>query len=202
MVRVIIDFGEKKTTKKEFYGDENKKIFDINDINIDEIIISKILFPEIRNLNEYVIGYKHNHNIKPLYIKLPKYVCSGSTFKENITISSEINDADFFEKYNKIWKKIEELIGINFEREPQFCTNVTYATKIKTLLYYAEEYQDIRLPKTEIIYKFSSIAILHSVIIMDDEYYPRVYIEECKYERMEEISHIDSDSDSDSDYEE
>ena len=202
MVRVIIDFGGKKTTKKEFYGDENKKIFDINDINIDEIIISKILFPEIRNLNEYVIGYKHNHNIKPLYIKLPKYVCSGSTFKENITISSEINDADFFEKYNKIWKKIEELIGINFEREPQFCTNVTYATKIKTLLYYAEEYQDIRLPKTEIIYKFSSIAILHSVIIMDDEYYPRVYIEECKYERMEEISHTDSDSDSDSDYEE
>ena len=202
MVRVIIDFGEKKTTKKEFYGDENKKIFDINDINIDEIIISKILFPEIRNLNEYVIGYKHNHNIKPLYIKLPKYVCSGSTFKEDITISSEINDADFFEKYNKIWKKNEELIGINFEREPQFCTNVTYATKIKTLLYYAEEYQDIRLPKTEIIYKFSSIAILHSVIIMDDEYYARVYIEECKYDRMEEISHIDSDSDSDSDYEE
>ena len=85
------------------------------------------------DLNEYVIGYKHNHNIKPLYIKLPEYVCSGSTFKENITISSEINDADFFEKYNKIWKKIEELIGINFERKPQ----VSYTTKIKTLLSYS-----------------------------------------------------------------
>ena len=85
-----------------------------NKININEILVSKRLFPEIINLNEHVIGYKHNHNIKLLYIKL----CSGSTFKENITISSEINDNDFFEKYNKIWKKIEELMGINFERKP------------------------------------------------------------------------------------
>ena len=89
-----------------------------NKININEILISKRLFPDIINLNEHVIGYKHNHNIKPLYIKLPENVCSGSTFKENITISSEINDNDFFEKYNKIWKKIEELMGINFERKP------------------------------------------------------------------------------------
>ena len=37
---------------------------------------------------------------------------------------------------------------------------------------------------------------------MDDEYYPRVYMEECKYERIEEVSHIDNDSDSDSDSEE
>ena len=89
-----------------------------NKININEILISKRLFPDIINLNEHVIGYKHNHNIKPLYIKLHEYVCSGSTFKENITIPSEINDADFFEKYNKTWKKIEELMGINFERKP------------------------------------------------------------------------------------
>ena len=74
---------KKKTTKKKIYSDDNKKRFDINGININEIIISKRLFPEIRNLNEYVIGYKHKHNIKPLYIKLPEYVCSGSAFKEN-----------------------------------------------------------------------------------------------------------------------
>ena len=101
-MREIIDFGEKKTTKKEFYSDDNKKIFNINDININEILISKGLFPEIINLNEYVVGYKHNYNIKPLYIKLSEYVCRGNTFKKNITISSEINDDDVFEKYNKI----------------------------------------------------------------------------------------------------
>ena len=76
------DFGEKKTTRKEFYSDDNKKIFDINDININEILISKGLFPKIINLNEYVIGYKYNRSIKPLYIKLPEYVCRGNTFKK------------------------------------------------------------------------------------------------------------------------
>ena len=48
-------------------------------------------------------------------------------------MSSEIDDVDFFEKYNKIWKKIEELMGINFERKPPFYNNITYGTKIKTL---------------------------------------------------------------------
>ena len=37
MGRRIIDFREEKTTKKEFYSDDNKKIFKINDININEI---------------------------------------------------------------------------------------------------------------------------------------------------------------------
>ena len=79
MGRRIIDFGEKKNTKKEFYSNDNKKIFNINDININEVWISKGLFP-LLNLNEYVVGYKHNHNIEPLYIKFPEYVCKGNTF--------------------------------------------------------------------------------------------------------------------------
>ena len=107
MGKRIIDFGEKKTIKKkEFYSDDNRKIFNINDIDINKILISKRLFPEIINFNEHIIGYKHNQNIKPIYIKLPEYICRDKTFKKNITISSEINDTDFFEKYNKIWKKI------------------------------------------------------------------------------------------------
>ena len=105
-MRRSINFGVRKIKKKkEFYRDDNKKILDINDVNINEVLISKGLFPEIIILNEDVIGYKRNHNIKPLYIKLPEYVCSGSTFKKNITISSEINHADFFEKCNKTLMK-------------------------------------------------------------------------------------------------
>ena len=41
MVRRSIDFGVKKIKKKEFYRDDNKKILDINDININEVLISK-----------------------------------------------------------------------------------------------------------------------------------------------------------------
>ena len=49
-------------------------------ININnETLISKGLFP-LLSLNEYVIGYKHNNNIKALYIKLLEYARRGNTF--------------------------------------------------------------------------------------------------------------------------
>ena len=73
----------KKDKKKFFYSDYNKKIFNINDININEILISKGLFPEIINLNEYVIGYKPNHSIKLLYIKFPEYVLKVINVSKN-----------------------------------------------------------------------------------------------------------------------
>ena len=40
MVRRSIDFGLKniKKKKKEFYRDDNKRIFDINDININALM--------------------------------------------------------------------------------------------------------------------------------------------------------------------
>ena len=59
-----------------------KKTFHIDNININEILISKGLFLRSNDNNYYVIGYKHNQKIKPLYIKLPKYVCTGKTFKK------------------------------------------------------------------------------------------------------------------------
>ena len=134
-----------------------------------------------------------------LYIEFPEYVCVGKTFKKNIAISSEISDSHFFEKYNKIWKKIEELMGTNFERKLSFCNNITYTRKIKTLSSYSEDYQDIKKPRQEVIYKLSSIAILHSVSAKDNKYYPRAYVEEYKYERVEHITYFDNDSDSNSD---
>ena len=96
----------------------------------------------------------------------------GNTFKKNIIISSEINDANFFKKYNKIWKKIEELMEINFERKPPFYNNTRYTTKIKTHSPYSEDHQDVEIPRKEIIYKFLSVAILHSVSTKDNKYYP------------------------------
>ena len=60
MGKRIIDFGEKKTTKKECYSDDNKKIFNINGIDNNKILISKKLFSEIINFNKHIIGYKDN----------------------------------------------------------------------------------------------------------------------------------------------
>ena len=96
--------------------------------------------------------------------------------------------------------------GIKFERKPSFCNNITYTAKIKTFSPYSEDYQGIKISPKEIIYKFSSIAILHSVINKDNKYYPKAYMEKYKYDRVEEVPYFDnncdSDSDSDSDFEE
>ena len=42
-------------------------------------------------------------------------------------------------------------MGINFEIKPSFFNNITYTTKLKTLSPYSEDYQDIKIPKKEII---------------------------------------------------
>ena len=41
MEGIIIDFDKKKITQKEFYSSDNKKILKINEVNINEILISK-----------------------------------------------------------------------------------------------------------------------------------------------------------------
>ena len=81
MERTITDFGEKSTTENFFYCNDNKNLFNIDNVNINEILISRGLFPALIH-NYYVIGYDHNQKIKPLYIKLPKNVCTGKTFKK------------------------------------------------------------------------------------------------------------------------
>ena len=60
MEETIIDFGEKNTTEKEFYSNDNTKIFNIDNININEILISKGLFLGSNDNNYYVIGYKQS----------------------------------------------------------------------------------------------------------------------------------------------
>ena len=45
-----IDFGEKRPQKKNFTAMIIKKSININDININETLISKWLFPEIIKL--------------------------------------------------------------------------------------------------------------------------------------------------------
>ena len=55
MEGIVIDSDEKKTMQKEFYNNDNKNIFKIKHININEILICKGLSPGL-NLSKYIIG--------------------------------------------------------------------------------------------------------------------------------------------------
>ena len=53
-------------------------------------------------------------------------------FKENITMSLRVNDEQLFKKYNKIWKKVEKLMRIDFESKPTYGYDDKYIkTKVR-----------------------------------------------------------------------
>ena len=65
MSRKNINFEDKKS---DFY--KNKKIFNINNINVNEILVSKKESYDTKNSFKYSIGYNDNDVIRPLCIKL------------------------------------------------------------------------------------------------------------------------------------
>ena len=125
-------------------------------------------------------------------------------FDENkITMSLMIKDKQLLKNYNKIWKKIEKLMKIDFNTKTTYGDDDKYIkTKIKT---YADiiitNFHNKKMPKEKVPCKCLSIIMLDSVIESDKKYYPQTLLEECKYvqEKIKFESYIDGELDSDSD---
>ena len=62
-----INFGDKKVKKNNFYN-KNKKIFNIDDIDVNKILVSKKEQYGKYNSFKYFIGYNDNNVIRPLYL--------------------------------------------------------------------------------------------------------------------------------------
>ena len=61
---------DKKKIKKSYFYDKNKKIFNINDIDVNKILVSKKEKYGKYNSFKYFIGYNDNDVIKTLYLEL------------------------------------------------------------------------------------------------------------------------------------
>ena len=79
-----INFDDKKI-KKSIY--KNKAINNIEDINVNDILVSKKKPYGNKNSFKYFIGYSDNDVIKPLCIKLPQMTEYATKFDENGTMS-------------------------------------------------------------------------------------------------------------------
>ena len=66
-----INFDDKKIKKSDFYN-KNKKIFNIDDIDVNKILVSKKEQYGKNNSFKYFIGYNDNDIIRPLFVKLPQ----------------------------------------------------------------------------------------------------------------------------------
>ena len=86
-----INFDNKKVT----FTKKNKKIFNIDDINANKILVSKKETYGKYNSLKYFIGYNDNDVIRSLYLKFSKMTGYLNEFNENkntITMSFRVND--------------------------------------------------------------------------------------------------------------
>ena len=108
-----INFNDKKSKKSHLYI-KNKKIFNIYDINVNKILVSKKETYGKYNSSKYFIGYNDNRVIRPLYLFISQMAGYINKFDKNkITMSLMIKYIQLFKKYNKIWKKNEKLMKID-----------------------------------------------------------------------------------------
>ena len=110
-----INFNNNKKIKKSNFH-KNKKIFDINDIDVNKILVSKKEKYGKYNSFKYFIGYNDNDVIKPLYLELPQMIGYINKFNENknknknkntIAMSLKVKDKKLFKNYNKVRKKLK-----------------------------------------------------------------------------------------------
>ena len=105
MTRKSISFDNKNIKKSDFYN-KNKKIFNIDDIDVNKILVSKKEQYGKHNSFKYFIGYNDNNVIRPLYLFFSQTTGYIHKFDKNkTTMSLMIEDIQLLKSYNKIWKK-------------------------------------------------------------------------------------------------
>ena len=100
-----ITFNDKKIRKSTFY--KNKKINNIEDIDVNNILVSKKEPYGNKNSLKYFIGYNDNDIIRPLCIRLPQMTGYARKFDENATMSLIVKDKQLLKNYTKIWEKLK-----------------------------------------------------------------------------------------------
>ena len=105
-----INFDDKNINKSSFY--KNKKLFSLNDIDDNKILVSKKELYGTKCSSKYFIGYNDDDVIRPLCIILPQMIGYVKHFDGNKTMSFKVNDNKLLKKYNKIWEKISNLLGV------------------------------------------------------------------------------------------
>ena len=190
-----INFDDKKIEKSEFY--KNKKVFQIDDTDVNKILVSKKEPYGTKNALKYFIGYNDNDVIRPLCVRLPQMTGYARKFDENATMSFRANNKQLLKNYNKIWEKVEKLLRIDFESKPVYGDDDKYIkTKIKT---YAgrmiTNFHNKKMLKEKAPCKCLSTIMLDSVIKVNKKYYLEKFLEECKYaqEKIKFENHIDDD---------
>ena len=109
-----------------------KKVFQIDDIDANKILLSKKEPYGAKNALKYFIGYNHNDVNRPLCLRLAQMTGYVKKSNEIATMSFRVNNKQILKNYNEIWEKVEKLLIIDFESKPVYDDDDKYIkTKIK-----------------------------------------------------------------------
>ena len=110
-----INFNDKRIS---FY--KCKKIDNIEEIDVNNILVSKKESCGNKNSFKYFIGYIDNDVIRLLCLKLAQMTGYVRKFDENAAMSFTVKNKQRLKKYTKICWTIEGLMKINFESKPVY----------------------------------------------------------------------------------
>ena len=177
-----IIFDDKKIKKNIFY--RSRKPFNVSDIDVNKIVISKEVVYGTKNSLKYFIGNNDEEDvIRPLLLKLHQMIGYLNEFDDSMTMSLRVDDSKLFKKYCKIWKTIKGLLGIEFDSEPVYGDADSYiTTKVKVYDNRVNtNFQGKETPKEDCSYKCLTLIMLDSAVKVGKKYYPQVFLEECEY---------------------
>ena len=92
-----------------------------------------------------------------------------------------IKDDELLEKYNEIWERVKNSIKKEFDSEPLYNEKYLKA-KIKSCNGEINtNFHNNKLPKEGSRFICLSVILIDSAFKMGKNYYPQVFLEECKY---------------------
>ena len=111
-----IKFGNKEVNQRKFYS--LKQAISLDSVDLNKTVVSKKW--KINDTTyKHICGYLNNDAIQPLCVILPqmdgyiKYFDDGGKNMSFVT-----DDQKIYEKYNKIWEVIRNLLNIDFTVNP------------------------------------------------------------------------------------
>ena len=95
------------TRKKKSKVFKNKKAFQIEDVDVNKILVSKKEPYSSKNALKYFIGYNDNDVLRPFCLRLPQVTGYTKKTNENATMSSTAKNKHLLKYYSKIWEKLK-----------------------------------------------------------------------------------------------
>ena len=191
-----------RLNEKEFH--KSKQPVDLMPVNVYQIVVSD-KFKHSNQGFKYFIGYQKYEIVKPLCIILPqmsgyiKYFENGGK-----NMSFLIKDDEVWEKYEQIWDVIKNKLGIKFHSKPIY-EHKYFKAKVREFEGVIKtNFSGNDMPKENMYYICIACITIDSVMRMDKNNQPQVFLEECKY-RVKKIqmsrfisAKLESDLESDS----